>query len=447
MNVQNIFSKPRKWLDPVPSEYAELYKKHRLKNSVFRLRIFAVICLCELVIEFGFAAISSGGIIPFYKQFVAYKGVFVFFLPFIRNVVAVLFLVFTSSSRKKKHDAANWFWCYTLVIAFVFHEIMNMLPSENAVEILGFFFLTFHIALFVPDFTLRLWPSLLFYIISAWSASRITVSFEWFQPQYWLFLEFLVVNVLKISHYNAQANAFVENLKMQELMEGQRRFVADASHELKTPLSTLNTNLDILYSSQDETIKQQMKWLNNSKETLSRMTGLIQNMLELAKVDESNNEYHCEDVCVNDLLDEAVDYYAPFALKKNIIPAIYVGEDIHVFSNYNVIQQIVEILLDNAVKYANESGEIKLSASIEKNSIEIKVQNTGAGIVSADIDKIFNRFYRSDAARVYQEGSYGLGLPIAKSAAQKIGGTIYVQSNTLQTTFTLRIPNKKLVIK
>jgi len=230
---------------------------------------------------------------------------------------------------------------------------------------------------------------------------------------------------------------------MAEAWESQRQFIADASHELKTPISTLNTNLDILYDSQEDTIKEQVKWLDNSKKVLSRMMALIQSMLELAKVDELSDKQNIEDVLINQLLDEAVDSYAPLAAKKNIAIVENIDFDVHVFSNYNMIQQAVEILMDNAVKYTDENGEIQISAYAEKNDAVIKVQNAGDGISPADIDKIFDRFFRGDKARVYKNGNYGLGLSIAKSVVQKLGGEISAESNSERTVFTMKIPNNK----
>ena len=230
---------------------------------------------------------------------------------------------------------------------------------------------------------------------------------------------------------------------MAEAWESQRQFIADASHELKTPISTLNANLDILYASREDTIKAQVKWLNNSKKVLSRMTALIQSMLELAKVDELGDKHNMEDVLINHLLDEVTDCYAPLADKKNIVIVEDIDFDVHVFSNYSMVQQVVEILMDNAVKYTNDDGEIRITAYTEKSSAVIQIQNTGTGISPSDIDKIFDRFYRGDKARVYKEGNYGLGLSIAKSIVQNLGGEISAESNSKRTVFTMRIPNNK----
>lgn len=230
---------------------------------------------------------------------------------------------------------------------------------------------------------------------------------------------------------------------MAEAWENQRQFVADASHELKTPISTLNANLDILDASREDTVQSQLKWVVNSKKVLSRMTSLIQSMLELAGMDENTQQHTPEDVNLNDLLDEAADSHMPPARKKNITITEDIGPGLHVHSNYGLVRQIADILMDNAVQYTDEGGAIHISARKEKGNAVITIENTGDGISPADMDKVFDRFYRGDKARVYGEGNYGLGLSIAKSAAQKLEGRIEVQSGARQTRFTLTVPNRK----
>jgi len=231
---------------------------------------------------------------------------------------------------------------------------------------------------------------------------------------------------------------------MAEAWESQQQFIADASHELKTPMSTLNTNLDILYASQEDTVKEQIKWLDNSKKVLARITVLIKDMLELAKIEQLDEMPDISSVDVRELFDAVIDYFSPAANAKQIEIVEDIQAELDFYSNHNMIQQVIEALLDNAVKYTNEGGQINICSSLQKNSLSVKIKNTGPGIAPVDINKIFNRFYRGDKARVYDEGSYGLGLSISKSAVQRLGGAITVESNTEVTTFTLKIPNKTI---
>jgi len=230
---------------------------------------------------------------------------------------------------------------------------------------------------------------------------------------------------------------------MAEAWENQRQFIADASHELKTPISTLNTNLDVLYASQEDTIKNQVKWLDNSKKVLGRMTSLIRDMIELAKVDELSEKPPMEHFNVSEILEATLDYFDPAAKAKHIEIVENIDAFISVHTNHALLQQVIEILMDNAIKYTDDDGQIRIDAYAEKNDTVIRIQNTGAGIAPADIEKIFDRFYRGDKSRVYSDDSYGLGLSIAKAAVQKLGGDISVQSDTNKTCFTVKIPNAK----
>jgi two-component system sensor histidine kinase CiaH len=231
---------------------------------------------------------------------------------------------------------------------------------------------------------------------------------------------------------------------MAEAWENQRQFIADASHELKTPISTLNANIDVLYAGQEDTIRDQIKWLDNSKKVLSRMTTLLRDMLELAKVDEFGEKPSVDAVNMNELLENVLDYFIPAADKKQIHIVEDITPELRINSNYAMIQQVIEILLDNAIKYTNVNGQIGITSYRDKSELILRVANTGVGIASQDIGRIFDRFYRGDKSRVYQEGNYGLGLSIARAAVQKLGGNIDVQSNFERTIFTVKVPNKKL---
>ena len=230
---------------------------------------------------------------------------------------------------------------------------------------------------------------------------------------------------------------------MAEAWENQRQFIADASHELKTPISTLNTNLDVLYASQEDTIKNQVKWLDNSKKVLDRMTMLIKDMIELAKVDELSEKPQAEHFNVGEVIEAVLDYFDPAAKSKHIEIIENIDAHINVVANHTLLQQVIEILMDNAIKYTDDDGQIRIDAYTERNDTVIRIQNTGAGIAPADVEKIFDRFYRGDKSRMYSDDSYGLGLSIAKAAVQKLGGDISVQSDTNRTCFTVKIPHVK----
>lgn len=230
---------------------------------------------------------------------------------------------------------------------------------------------------------------------------------------------------------------------MAEALENQHRFIADASHELKTPISTLGANLEVLYASREERIQDQLRWLDNSKKVLHRMTALIKDMLELAKVDEYSEKPLMKDINVNDMIEDVLDYFQPAASHRQIEIVEKIDAALYAYSDRGLLQQVLEILMDNAIRYTDDHGEIRIQAGYEKGALALRIGNTGPGITSADIHKIFDRFYRGDKARAYSDGSYGLGLSIAQSAVHKLGGSLSVQSDCQMTTFTLKIPKRR----
>lgn len=205
--------------------------------------------------------------------------------------------------------------------------------------------------------------------------------------------------------------------------EKQRQFVADASHELKTPLTVVLANIDVL---KDEIGNN--KWLEFIKMEMNRMSELTNNLLYLAKNDSDENVYNMklfnlsEAIMTSTLPFESV----AFENERNII--IDIEENIYIKGDENRIKQVVIILIDNAIKNANKNGEIKVSLKLHSNKKVISVFNSGDGIKEEDKSKIFERFYRSDSSRARDTGGYGLGLSIAKSIIYGHGGKIQVES-------------------
>lgn len=221
---------------------------------------------------------------------------------------------------------------------------------------------------------------------------------------------------------------------IKENFEKQKQFIADASHELKTPLAIIRTNTSLVLSNKNSTVDSQSKWLNYINNQIERMTGLLDEMLSLAKLD-TNREleeftvFNLSKLLNNILLTfEAVIFENKIKLESNI------EENIDLKGDKESIKKVLIILLDNAIKYTNKSGEINVYLVQEKSKIRLKVKNTGEGIKEEDLEKIFERFYRVDTSRARETGGYGLGLSIAKSIVESHKGKIYAESNTEKNT-------------
>ena len=223
----------------------------------------------------------------------------------------------------------------------------------------------------------------------------------------------------------------------------QKRFIADASHELKTPLAIINTNIELINSNEEDTIKNQKKWINYISFQTERMSNLVNNLLYLAKAD--NNEvlgviskFNLSDAIMSQLLSfEAIMY------ENNLMLDSDIQNDIEFIGDKESINQLIGILMDNAIKHSYEKSSIKVELKERKQKILLSVTNEGDTIPKEDIDKIFDRFYRVDKARSREKGGYGLGLSIAKSIVEKYKGKVGVTSENNITTFNIELINKE----
>ncbi len=228
--------------------------------------------------------------------------------------------------------------------------------------------------------------------------------------------------------------------------EKQKRFIADASHELKTPLTVIAANTDVIFSNRTETVASQSKWLGYIQSETQRMSKLVNDLLMIAKLDAGENKPLflpfdlSEAVTAACLPLESLAFEAGRELVTDIMPGVtYVGEE-------TGIRQTVGILVDNAIKHATGEGNVQVTLRREGDSgrIRIAVSNPGEGIPKEDRERIFERFYRLDASRARETGGYGLGLSIAKSVMERHGGSIQVHSEPKGlTVFTMVLPPRK----
>lgn len=220
----------------------------------------------------------------------------------------------------------------------------------------------------------------------------------------------------------------------------EKRFVADASHELKTPLAIINANYDALMANSEETIESQMKWFDYIKIGTDRMTKLINDLLTLTKMEEINVEISKEPFNLSRTVYDVIVPMEAVMIDKKIKLSLSIEPEIAVKSDSERIMQVVMILLDNAIKYTNENGQIDISLTKLKRQVLFSIKNSGKGIPEADLPKVFDRFYRSDPSRTQKTGGYGLGLSIAKTIMNKLGGKIEVKSAENEyTVFTFML--------
>ena len=215
-----------------------------------------------------------------------------------------------------------------------------------------------------------------------------------------------------------------------ETFNKQKQFIADASHELKTPIAVIMANSEALEKEPNE-----KKWLNNIKSESERMNELITNLLDLAKLENGKNReiYNVEDL--SKIAEMSVLTFESLMFENKIKFEYNIQKDLKLKCNSIQIKQLIAILLDNAIKHSEENGEIKVFLEKQKNDIILSVSNKGKEIPKEIRDKIFERFYRADESRNRDSNRYGLGLAIAKNIVVNHNGKILVNCEGGYTTF------------
>ena len=220
--------------------------------------------------------------------------------------------------------------------------------------------------------------------------------------------------------------------------QSQRRFVADASHELKTPLAVILANGGILARHRDSTVESQMQWVNNTLEEARRMQKLVDDMLFLARSDDGGFSLQKKVLSLSDLAWQVELPFEAVAYEQGVMLDCSIEDGLQVFGDEAQLQRLLIILLDNACKYAGENGSAMFSLSRQRNHALLCVQNTGPAIPPEQLARIFERFYRADPSRSRTQGGYGLGLSIAESIVHAHGGSIRAESSPdTGTVFTV----------
>ncbi|MCP1137089.1 HAMP domain-containing histidine kinase [Paenibacillus polysaccharolyticus] len=215
---------------------------------------------------------------------------------------------------------------------------------------------------------------------------------------------------------------------VREAFEKQKQFIADASHELKTPLAIINTNTDVLLANQEETIESQAKWLHYIKSETERMSGLTNDLLYLTQMEDSRSNLIHTGFNMSEAVESIILPMEAVIFEKNISLDYSIDPDLMVHGNPEQIKQVVLILLDNAVKYSKPTGAVNITLQKQNHDVMLTISNTGEGIAPEHLDRIFDRFYRTDASRARKHGGHGLGLAIAKSIVEQHKGEIYAKS-------------------
>ena len=226
-------------------------------------------------------------------------------------------------------------------------------------------------------------------------------------------LSMILVFVLVVLFSGKAIKPIADNIKMQ------KQFITDASHELKTPITSISTSIDVLSLEHGDD-----EWTENIKSQVGRMSKLVGELVTLSRLDEDTPVPDKEQFSLSNVAWETIEVYEPQAVAMGKDFEVDIEDDVDMTGDKAAIQRMLSVLIDNAIKYSDDKGNIRLN--VRKNGFKnvIMVHNTCDYDVPPDTDKLFDRFYRPDESRSTSTGGYGVGLAIAKAVVETHGGTI-----------------------
>ena len=210
-------------------------------------------------------------------------------------------------------------------------------------------------------------------------------------------------------------------------IEKQKQFVTDAGHEIKTPLAIIMANTDAM-----EICYGENKYSKNIRNQIFRLKDLTQDLLTLAKMEESSEKVQKELFSLTELVEETLDQFAENIAKKNVVIQKSVQMNLNIKSDRGQIQRLLSILMDNATRYVSENGTIEVALQQSNKILVFVISNTADNLRQLQLDKIFDRFYRGDDARTQKSGGSGIGLSSALAIVQAEKGQITAQTQDFE---------------
>jgi two-component system, OmpR family, sensor kinase len=236
----------------------------------------------------------------------------------------------------------------------------------------------------------------------------------------------------------ASFNALLERL--DQSFESMRRFVADASHELRTPIAIIRGEADVA-PSHERTPAEYRASLGIVLDEARRLSRLIDDLLNLARADAGHVKLHMEEFYFNDLIGECCRSVQGLAAARRIELECRTGEDIPFRGDQELLRRLVINLLDNAIRYTPLGGKVVASLETAGPQLRIAIADTGSGISAEAAPHVFDRFYRADKGRSRENGGFGLGLAIVRWIAESHRGAIDLDSRPgAGSTFTVTLP-------
>lgn len=214
----------------------------------------------------------------------------------------------------------------------------------------------------------------------------------------------------------------------------QRRFVEDASHELRTPLTVIQSKLELMLLEPRATVMEKSENIGTALQETRRLSKLVSDLLTLARADSNTTELKITLVNINEVLHKVIEPYLELAKLEDKTIVLDSENNLNIKADEDRLHQLLVILIDNALKYTEGGGLIKVKAQLRDNRLNLSVEDNGVGIRPENYKRIFERFYREDDSRSKDTGGSGLGLSIAKWIVLKHGGSISAKANVPKGT-------------
>ena len=247
----------------------------------------------------------------------------------------------------------------------------------------------------------------------------------------------------EIAQMGETLNYMCDELELLE--EKRRKFVSDASHELKTPMAGIKLICDSLVSAENLDPAMVKEFLGDMSDEVDRLTRIVECLLVLTKLDSGGSSLKLEETDIKMLIGHVVKKLTPIATAKNIV----IGADYHdrdiapMVMDYDKMYEAIYNIADNAIKYSPEGGFVNIDVTSDSSYLTIRIEDNGPGIPEGERDRIFERFYRLDDSRARDTGGTGLGLAITKEAILMHNGTISVSNaSEIGSIFTIKLPYK-----
>lgn len=227
---------------------------------------------------------------------------------------------------------------------------------------------------------------------------------------------------------------------IKQVLDSQRRFIADASHELRTPLTIMKTELEVSQRREDAEGARSALYLSTFEE-VERMRHLVDDLLTLSRIDSDQGPAHFSAVDLSGLTLQGVDRMGAYARSKAVTIAVQAGRPISVPGDADELRTVLINLLKNAIDYSPANGTVTMTLASSPREASLVVTDKGVGIASEDLPHVFERFFRADKSRSRRRGGSGLGLPIVESIVRRHRGHVSIQSLPGQGTIvTVSLP-------